>query len=252
MKSTSNPKIQAVVQCMAAALLLWGAKAMAMPLLVQYGHSPLLGMQGVALAIKGAVFAVPMCFLKMTQQPCTRPLPQKLHWRWIGLVFPMMAAMALVSFGVEAVQGWLGIQRRVGSLSKPQSVTELVLWVASMAVLPAIAEEWIFRKEIQSRLLLVGRKKALLLAALLFASVHSDGAQIASALIGGLFLGGAALVWGVREAVLLHLVNNLSALVLPWLGSRAAAVFWAACAAAALFCVADRIWKKERVSLDGL
>ena len=105
----------------------------------------------------------------------------------------------------------LGYQPPVSAGLEPgwQGAGQLVLSV----LLPAVAEEAIFRKEILGRLLGAGERPALLASAVLFALLHGDAAQAASALAAGLVLGLVALRWGAGWAAAVHLANNLLALL---------------------------------------
>ena len=96
---------------------------------------------------------------------------------------------------------------------------ELVWMLVCLALLPALAEELLFRG------LLLGRLKArwgpavaLTLSSLLFGAAHLDLAQGLAAAVLGFFLGGLRLRTGsVHASILCHASNNGIAILLPQL-----------------------------------
>ena len=96
---------------------------------------------------------------------------------------------------------------------------ELVWMLVCLALLPALAEELLFRG------LLLGRLKArwgpnvaLTLSSLLFGAAHLDLAQGLAATVLGVFLGGLRLRTGsVHASILCHASNNGIAVLLPQL-----------------------------------
>lgn len=85
--------------------------------------------------------------------------------------------------------------------------------VFSMAVLPAVLEEWLFRGCILPYLERFDRRAAVLLSALLFALIHHGWQSILFAFAAGVVLGCIRLTCGsVWGCVIVHLVNNTAVL----------------------------------------
>ncbi len=251
MNDTTAPKQKAAVQCIAATLLLWAAKMMINPLIAQMNHSN--GMEILILLTKTAIFLIPFLFLKATSKNtfCRTKPKSKQVWKCIGLVFPMMASSVLISNTLQFLWQKLGFDVNTQSLPKSQSVIQMMFLLFSLVCLPALAEEIIFRGEIQQRMLVFGSKTAVVCSAILFAAVHSHPIQIANAFVGGIFLGIAALVWGVKASIFLHFTNNLSALIFPRMEEWTMVLFWLISGIAAIGCLLYEVFcKKERTNLD--
>lgn len=251
MNNTTATKQKAAVQCIVATLLLWAAKMLLNPFIAQMNHSR--EMQLLVLLAKAAIFLIPFVFLKATSQNAigrTKP-NSKQAWKCSGLVFPMMASSLFVSGGLQFLWQKLGCDVNTQSPPKPQSMIQMMFLLLSLVCLPAIAEEMIFRGEIQQRLLVFGSKTAVVCSAILFAMVHSHPIQSVNAFSGGIFLGIAALVWGVKASVFLHFINNFFALIFPWMEGWAVVLFWVVSAIAAIGCLLYEVFcKKERTNLD--
>lgn len=253
MKHTTDLKEKVVVQCIAATLLLWVTKMLAIPTISNIQHSTNMGIQLAVLLAKATIFLIPFLFLKSAKPNiiCKEKRKSKSMWNCIGLLFPMMASSVLLSSGLQFVWGKLGHPINTQGQPKPQSVVQMLFLLLSLVILPAIAEEMIFRSEIQQRLLIFGNKTAVVCSAILFAVVHSHPIQMVNAFVGGIFLGIAALIWGVKASVFLHFINNFFALVFPWMKDGEILLFWILSAIVAVGCLLYEVFfKKERTNLD--
>nr|WP_158097988.1 CPBP family intramembrane glutamic endopeptidase [Anaerofilum sp. An201] len=83
-------------------------------------------------------------------------------------------------------------------------------------LLPAVCEEWIFRRRMLPLLAEAGASGAVAGTAVLFALAHPDPRQAVTALFAGLVLGAAAWKYGAGCSAVLHLCNNLLAFGQLW------------------------------------
>ncbi len=204
--------------CLAAALLLLAGQRCGLWLAALLGQAfPEAGWldfaQGLLVRLGG--FVPPLVLLQ-----CTGP-QGRIGWKCPAhhppvLALPGLAGLAMLAgaavYSLAAVcLAPLGYQApaSAGLELGWQGAGQLVLSV----LLPAVAEEAIFRKGMLGRLLEAGERRALLAAAVLFALLHGDAAQAVSALAAGLVLGFVALRWGAGWAAAVHLANNLLALL---------------------------------------
>lgn len=92
----------------------------------------------------------------------------------------------------------------------PHSAGGVILYLLTLAVAPAIVEEYALRGVTLGALRNLGDKNALIISSLLFALMHANFIQIPFALLMGLILGYLTLVTGsIIPAVVLHFINNL-------------------------------------------
>lgn len=135
------------------------------------------------------------------------------------LLAAMALGLALRSVVAPITAGWtqwLGAAER--TIAAAQSPVELGLQVISLAIVPAVVEEWLFRGAVLSELMDgAGRWTALVLTTLLFALMHGSLAGLPAHLL----VGAALTLLMMRTGTLLapmamHLSYNLSALV--WQG----------------------------------
>lgn len=97
------------------------------------------------------------------------------------------------------------------------TATSLVLNIISTAVLPALAEELIFRGYIQGALKPYGNGIAIVLSAFLFGIFHGNILQFPFAFFMGLVFGWLLAATGsIWPCVLLHFGNNLMSVLLDW------------------------------------
>lgn len=200
------------------------------------------------ILVKAAMFGSVLCWLRFTGgAPLFRGWYKKGSGaKWLILLVPMLAVGNAV--GLLGTH-WLHLPAQTPQ--PPVSLLHGVLELVSAALLPAVAEEAIFRKEVQRRLLGLGKANALLCTAVLFALMHSSPLQMFTSFAGGLFLGLAALLWGPGCSMYLHLANNALALVSVWFGPVGG---WAgmALAAAASLVWAALEYHKRRNNIDRL
>jgi membrane protease YdiL (CAAX protease family) len=110
------------------------------------------------------------------------------------------------------------------------SLTAIIFGIISMAIDPAIIEEFAFRGVILGRLRKFGEPFAIFVSAALFGLFHCNLCQIPHAFIKGLFMGFLVVKMNsMLPAMLLHFLNNLqieiSGVVLNFYGEQAAITF---------------------------
>jgi membrane protease YdiL (CAAX protease family) len=92
-----------------------------------------------------------------------------------------------------------------------QSVSDLIIAIIVIAVIPAIAEEWVFRGIVQKQLIGLMRNKwiGLIIASLFFSAIHMQFQGFLPRLVLGLILGFIYMVTGnLWYSILMHFFNN--------------------------------------------
>lgn len=143
---------------------------------------------------------------------------------WSGLATAICTALlirAAMSPVDAAWQGWLGLAP--DALPVPDGVPMAMLYIAALAVVPALTEEALFRGAALTGLLDGSRRAtAVLLTTASFALMHGSAANLPSLLALSLMLTLLMLHTGhIAVPVTAHLVYNLTALL-----SRTAPVLW--------------------------
>lgn len=131
----------------------------------------------------------------------------------------VMLAGNLAFAAAKALLAPLGY-RAPAQAALPQSGAALALSAAAMCLVPALGEEILVRGFMMTKLVPAGPVAAAVGSAALFALLHGDAAQAASAFVGGLFLAYAAQRWGLGCSMKLHLANNLIAFAAMLAGQR--------------------------------
>lgn len=115
----------------------------------------------------------------------------------------------------------LGLNLVSSALPVAQNARELVLQVVSIAVIPAICEEFLFRGVLLSAFEAYGTKRAMWVSSLLFMLVHASFLGAPSELILGMVI--AALVFwtdSIYAGLIYHTVHNTAAVVLDYLQNQ--------------------------------
>ena len=106
-------------------------------------------------------------------------------------------------------------------IETPNGIIGFVISVLSMAVAPALLEEFIFRGAIMGTLLKFGKGFAIFTSALLFGLVHGNLVQIPFAFMVGIILGVLTLRTGsIWTAVIVHFLNNFISVCLDYLSKN--------------------------------
>ena len=133
----------------------------------------------------------------------------------VSLTMILIPVMLLSSIVVNAVsliiQGILGLEFTSGLEDlQVQGVGGFIVATISMAVVPAIIEEFAIRGVVMQPLRRYGDKFAIIASALIFSIMHGNMAQIPYTVIGGIYLGYLAVATGsIWPSIILHFVNNM-------------------------------------------
>lgn len=118
----------------------------------------------------------------------------------------------------------------------PQNMTQLLLALSSMAVIPAVCEEWFFRGALFAAAEPRGTVRALVLSSLLFAFMHGQLYALPVHLLLGLVFGALmVLTRSIYAAMIYHAFHNGASLVAAYLAVGAAQEAGAALSAAELW-----------------
>lgn len=182
-----------------------------------------LGFSGVSTALfqlligLGAIVLTLVFLLKVTRLK-TKDLRIMLPAPWSpGFCLPVFLGVANLANLAGAL-----INRLTGSPATsemlPSSGPELLMQFLALCVMPAIAEELLFRGAFQGLMRPCGSAAAIFAPALLFGVLHLDLAQGLTAFACGVFLGWLAERSGsILPGMLLHLVNNTLAFLTIYL-----------------------------------
>lgn len=182
-----------------------------------------LGFSGVSTALfqlligLGAIVLTLVFLLKVTRLK-TKDLRIMLPAPWSpGFCLPVFLGVANLANLAGAL-----INRLTGSPATsemlPSGGPELLMQFLALCVMPAIAEELLFRGAFQGLMRPCGSAAAIFAPALLFGVLHLDLAQGLTAFACGVFLGWLAERSGsILPGMLLHLVNNTLAFLTIYL-----------------------------------
>lgn len=182
-----------------------------------------LGFSGVSTALfqlligLGAIVLTLVFLLKVTRLK-TKDLRIMLPAPWSpGFCLPVFLGVANLANLAGAL-----INRLTGSPATsemlPSGGPELLMQFLALCVMPAIAEELLFRGALQGLMRPCGSAAAIFAPALLFGVLHLDLAQGLTAFACGVFLGWLAERSGsILPGMLLHLVNNTLAFLTIYL-----------------------------------
>lgn len=182
-----------------------------------------LGFSGVSTALfqlligLGAIVLTLVFLLKVTRLK-TKDLRIMLPAPWSpGFCLPVFLGVANLANLAGAL-----INRLTGSPATsemlPSGGPELLMQFLALCVMPAIAEELLFRGAFQGLMRPCGSAAAIFAPALLFGVLHLDLAQGLTAFACGVFLGWLAERSGsILPGMLLHLVNNVLAFLTIYL-----------------------------------
>lgn len=144
------------------------------------------------------------------------------------LVIPL--SVALICMGQPLAEGFIRLVALIGyDISAATSIIpstpgELVATLILVALLPAVAEEYIFRGCIARSFARKGYVFAVLMSALLFAIMHGSPLQLVHQFLIGVVC--AVLFFATRSLwppIILHFLNNAIALVLGYVQNRGSA-----------------------------
>jgi membrane protease YdiL (CAAX protease family) len=112
----------------------------------------------------------------------------------------------------------VGINFSSPEFEYPEGFSGVILVIIAVAVVPALVEEFAMRGVIMGGLRPFGKGFAIAMSALVFGMMHGNFVQLPFAFVMGIFLGYAAIKSGsIWVAVVIHLVNNLTAVALEYI-----------------------------------
>lgn len=164
--------------------------------------------------------AVALIFCKVTRTDLNEILPgEKVPLKKlvgvviIGFAISLSANYIAQIFSVDL--GIFGLETTyTSSETGSTSWFEHIAYIITVAFVPAVTEEFVFRGCIMGRLKKFGDGFALFASALLFALMHGNLSQAPFALVVGLGLGWAVIYTGsVIPSMLIHFVNNFMSVI---------------------------------------
>lgn len=124
-----------------------------------------------------------------------------------------------VSFLGSLISPNLVLDNAAYDLPIPQNTAEFLLNFISVAILPAILEELLFRGAILGEFLKYGKTFAICISAFLFSSVHGSIDQMMYSFVFGLIFGYIAVKTGsLTTGIIIHFLNNAYSCVAEYLG----------------------------------
>lgn len=188
------------------------------------GGSDLRGLTASLLATQAGLLCLAFAGAKWRGEPAASGLgltpPERPLSLSTGLA--VLGGMVLISFTLNFLLEYSGIREHsalaeLGQRFAASQKSDLPYLLLAMALLPAVAEELLFRGFLLGRIASqFGATVGLVLSALLFGAVHLDVAQGLAAGVLGLYLGGVRLRTGsVHAPILCHAGNNAVAVLAP-------------------------------------
>ncbi len=120
-----------------------------------------------------------------------------------------------VSSFVSQILTFLGFAPHAPQVAVPETVGEALVFAVRLVVIPAFAEEMLFRGAVLQSLRRFGDAFALFASSILFALLHGNVTQIPNAFLMGLVMGYFVLRTGcLRTSICMHFLNNLLVLAM--------------------------------------
>ena len=116
------------------------------------------------------------------------------------------------AIAVNSLTDYIGMGDDYLFLSGMKYGYQIIIYLISLAVIPAVFEELVFRKTLCDALAPYGPKTAIIVTAILFSLMHTNFSRILHTFIGGIFC--AWLYVGTKNikwSMILHFLNNLFA-----------------------------------------
>lgn len=119
-----------------------------------------------------------------------------------------MLANYISSILLTILEG-VGLYSTYSSIEDPKSTADLILMCISVAIIPALIEEFALRGILMSSLRRYGNAFAIIASAFVFGIFHGDAAQIPFAFICGLFFAYAVIATeSLWTGIIIHAMNN--------------------------------------------
>ena len=149
----------------------------------------------------------------------------KTHVRPMKLIPVLLIGMGLSMVANGAADMFIknislfGLENHAGSIQMDAlSPFEIILSVIAIAVVPAFAEEFVFRGIVMGSLKKYGRAFAVVVSSIMFGAMHSNTTQIVFAFLLGLAFGFVDIVTdSILPSVIIHFINNFYATMMKLL-----------------------------------
>lgn len=132
--------------------------------------------------------------------------------KFIPLIFITYAAFTVANYATEIISNnfsLLGIHNSEGIDNVGNSIGEYIIYFISIAIVPAISEEFAFRGVILGTMQKYGDGFAIFTSSLLFGLMHGNLEQIPFAFIGGLAMGYVRVYTkSMFPSMVMHSINN--------------------------------------------
>ncbi len=139
---------------------------------------------------------------------------------FMGAVFCFFANMG--SAYIDSIFSAFGIDYSIGRPDVPEGIFGFLLYTLSVAIVPAVLEEFAFRGIVLGSLRKFGDTFALIVSAVCFGIMHGNFDQIPFAFMVGLFLGFTVIKTNsLKIAIFIHFFNNFISVVFSYLSDTA-------------------------------
>ncbi len=165
------------------------------------------------------------------------------------LIFSLTPLSLFLIFTLSYITAWI-IFRTLGKTNPPETSGAPISDIFSLAFLPAILEETLFRYLPLKLIAPYSKKSAVIISSVFFALVHASIFSIPYAFVAGLiFIASDILAESVLPSVILHFLNNLLSILWEYsVKSNTSGVFLILFGATAFFSLVLIILMRKRLS----
>ncbi len=182
----------------------------------RFAYYPLIALlQLVMLGLPAMLYARTHATVRLAIRRRRLPL-----WAYLPLALAAVLAMLIAAYGSAA---WVALLRELGidpppsSVPIPQSMTEALLSMVVVGMIPALCEEYLFRGVVLHSLEQIGTRRAIVLSGLLFSLLHGSIAGLPVHLMLGFLLGWLMVHYGTLTApMVFHGVYNSAAMLFSY------------------------------------
>ncbi len=166
-----------------------------------------------------ASFITPAIVLNISMGKGKKPLllEKKIPTDIVAYIFASISVVLVVSYINFIIVNSFGYSKFSSEViwgNEPLSNYEIVLMFITTAIVPAFAEEFLFRGAILSELRPYGKAPSIFISAILFAFMHQNIEQLLYTFAAGLVLAWVVYETGsVWSSILIHFFNNLLSVV---------------------------------------
>jgi membrane protease YdiL (CAAX protease family) len=192
----------------------------------------------VGVALQAAMLAAVYLWARARRLkvlPAVRAVPLKPRGIGYAVLMGLAALFGFmyVSFAADYLFNLIGYDGNTAEALSFTTWGRLITGMFTVALLPAVVEETVFRGFVLRGLSRAGKRRAVVLSAAAFCLMHMNPAQTAHQFLLGLALGTAAIETGSLLApMIMHFLNNALVLILDFTGAdvsfgiEGAQIFW--------------------------